>query len=52
MCISRNMLKEKTVITANQVSSICNKIIPKAVRNVSALEKQMSAHTLTLPTEV
>lgn len=52
MCLSRNMLKEKTVIVANQVSSIFSKIIPKAVRNVSALGKQTSALTLTLPTEV
>lgn len=52
MCICRNMSKEKTVIVANQASSICSKIIPKAVRNVSALGKQMSAQALTLHTEM
>lgn len=38
-CISRNMLKEKTVTVANQVSSTCSKIIPEAVRSVSVQGK-------------
>lgn len=52
MCLSRNMLKEKTVTVANQVSSIFSKIIPKAARNVFALGKQTSADTLPLLTEL
>lgn len=49
LCIFRRMLKVKTVVVANLVSSTCKKIIRKAVRSVSVQEYQTDVRVPTGP---